>query len=236
MSGHHTIELKDAFTLSSSVRTLVFESIDGPLPYRAGQYATLFVPTGSGTPKKKHYSIASAPNAQFPARFEVAVTRSDDHASTSAILHDMAVGTRLEMDGPSGTFVYEDFGGPAIFVTTGSGLGPVRAMLQRELSHPEGAPIVLLFGCKREGDVLWAGELRALAKHHRRFRFEVSLSQPSPEWEGRTGYVQRHVIELAKTLSNPRAYVCGRPPMVDAVVDVLKEIIPVDRLHHEKYG
>ena len=236
MTGHHTIELKDASTLSRSVRTLVFESIDGPLAYRAGQHVTLFVPTASGTPKKKHYSIASAPNALHPARFEVAVTRSDDHASTSATLHELAIGTRMEMDGPSGTFVYEDFGGPVIFVTTGSGLAPVRAMLQRELSQEEGAPIVLLFGCKRESDVLWVGELEAFAQRHRRFRFEVSLSQPSAEWPGRAGYVQKHVIELAKTLSHPRAYVCGSPRMVDEVVGLLRALIPDDRLHHEKFG
>ena len=236
MSGHRTIELEDASALSPSVRTLVFASIDGPLAYRAGQYVTLFVPTPAGPPKKKHYSIASAPNAMFPARFEVAVTRSDDDTSTSALLHDLAIGTRLEMDGPSGNFVYEDFGAPAIFVTTGSGLSPVRAMLQRELCRQEGSPIVLLFGCKREQDVLWAGELTALANQYRRFRFEVSLSQPSPEWRGRTGYVQKHALELAKTLSNPHGYVCGRPHMVDEVVGLLKELIPDDRLHHEKYG
>lgn len=236
MPGHHTIELKDAFTLSPSVRSLVFESIDGPLDYRAGQHVTLLVPMPSGKPKKKHYSIASAPNAEFPARFEVAVTRSDDDASTAAMLHDLAVGSRMEMDGPSGAFVYEDFGGPALFVTTGSGLAPVRAMLQRELSQEQGAPIVLLFGCQREADVLWAGELEAFAKHRARFRFEVSLSQPSPGWRGRTGYVQKHAVELAKTLSNPHGYVCGRPHMVDEVVALLRQVIPEDRLHHEKYG
>lgn len=236
MSAHHTIELKDASTLSPSVRTLVFESIDGPLDYRAGQHVSLLVPTPSGEQKKKHYSIASAPNARFPARFEVAVTRTEDDGSTSAMLHDLPIGARMEMDGPSGRFVYEDFGGPAVFVTTGSGLAPVRAMLQRELAHEEGSPIVLLFGCKAESDVLWAEELHGFTKHRPRFRFEVTLSQPSPKWQGRTGYVQKHVVELASTLSAPRAYVCGRPHMVDEVVGLLRGVIPDDRLHHEKYG
>jgi ferredoxin-NADP reductase len=233
--GHHTIELKDAFALSPAVRTLVFESLDGPLAYRAGQHVSLIVPTPSGAPKKKHYSIASAPNPRSPARFEVAVTRGDG-ASASAMLHDLAIGSRLEMDGPSGKFVYEDFGGPAIFVTTGSGLAPVRAMLQREMMNEEGAPIVLLFGCQNEDDVLWSEELHALKERNARFRFEVSLSQPSASWKGRTGYVQRHVVELAKTLVQPRAYVCGRRHMVDAVIALLKNVIPEDRMHHEKYG
>lgn len=234
MSGHHTIELKDAFALSPAVRTLVFESIDGPLAYRAGQHVSLIVPTPSGTPKKKHYSIASAPNPRFPARFEVAVTRGDG-ASASVTLHDLAVGSRMEMDGPSGKFVYEDFGGPAIFVTTGSGLAPVRAMLQREMMNQQGSAIVLLFGCQNEKNVLWSDELQALKEQHPRFRFEVSLSQPSPLWKGRTGYAQTHVVELAKTLVHPRAYVCGRPHMVDEVVALLKHVIPDDRVHHEKY-
>ncbi|MEO6574903.1 MAG: FAD-dependent oxidoreductase [Polyangiaceae bacterium] len=235
MAGHHTIELKNAFALSPAVRTLVFESLDGPLAYRAGQHVSLIVPTPSGAPKKKHYSIASAPNPRHPARFEVAVTRGDG-ASASVTLHDLAVGSRLEMDGPNGTFVYDDFGGPAIFVTTGSGLAPVRAMLQHELANEDGAPIVLLFGCQNEKDVLWSGELETLRASRPRFRLVVSLSQPSPGWQGRTGYVQTHVLELTKTLVHPRAYVCGRPHMVDEVVALMQDVIPDDRVHTEKYG
>ena len=49
---------------------------------------------------------------------------------------------------------------PALFVATGTGLAPIRAILAEEAREASGPPLVLLFGCRTTADVLWGDELR----------------------------------------------------------------------------
>ena len=103
-------------------------------------------------------------------------------------------------------------------------------MLAEEISRaPEGPPLVLLFGCRTEHDILWSDELEAW-KANPRFRLEVTLSRPDERWRGRRGYVQAHTAEIATTLGSPGGagtnvpahfYVCGLAKMVDEVVALI---------------
>lgn len=229
------IELVASAPLSPSVRSLVFRRIDGPVVYRAGQYVDLYVPTASGIPYKRRYSIASAPDPGDRSRFEVAVTRVED-GPTSAALHELAIGARIQMDDPAGTFMRAAAEGPSILIATGTGLAPIRAGLAETLIDGS-APTILLFGCRTPSDILWGDELRRLSADNPHFRLEITLSRPVRGWTGRTGRVQAHVVELAVTLESPRAYVCGLSEMVDDVVSLLKTDVglPPYRINYETY-
>ena len=235
MSRHRTIELIASTALSPSVRSLVFRRIDGPVVYRPGQYVDLYVPTDSGISYKRRYSIASAPDPEDRSRFEVAVTRVED-GPTSVALHELVVGTRIQMDDAAGLFVRPAADTPSILVATGTGLAPLRAGLAEGLGNSR-APTILLFGCRTQSDILWGDELRRLSADHAHFRLEITLSRPFQGWTGRTGHVQAHVVELARTLASPRAYVCGLSKMVDDVVYLLETEgrLSPDRIHYEIY-
>jgi ferredoxin-NADP reductase len=216
-------ELIDTRMLSPSVRSLVFRTRDGSaVGHLAGQYLDLFVPTAKGLPFRRPYSIASPPDPQRPDLFEIAVTRVDG-GPTSDALHALPVGGVVEMDGPEGTFVrrVDDRAFPGLFVATGTGLAPLRAMLADDLRAPLGPPLVLLFGCRTPADVLWAEELAEWERARSRFVLHVTLSRPATDWRGKSGYVQRYVCELFETLPGARAYVCGLSAMVDDVVQRL---------------
>jgi CDP-4-dehydro-6-deoxyglucose reductase len=234
-----TAEIESATMLSASVRSLVLRLADGePISFVAGQYVDLLVPTQSGLMYRRPYSIASPPEPTTrPGRVEVAVTRVAG-GSTSEALHELAVGARIALEGPAGVFVRRDASGdPLLFVATGTGLAPIRAMLACELARESEREITLLFGCRSERDVLWGDELRSWSERRAGFRFEVSLSQGSPGWPGRRGYVQRHVRELAQPLGRGHAYVCGLSPMVDDVTRILEAQLswPHERVHYEAY-
>lgn len=235
-----TLELVANTALSPSVRKLVFRTTDErPFDYLAGQWVKLTLPSGL----ERDYSIASAPCADLThddaRRFELAVTRVEGGAGSTE-LTGLDVGTRVGCLGPNGLFVREDrhFDVPALYVATGTGLAPLRAMLHEELARTdEGPPQVLLFGARTEADILHREELEALAQRHPRFRYEVTLSQPSSAWTGRRGYVQTHLAELAAPLLPAHFYLCGLSRMVDAVRTLTKESLGVDRrfLHSERY-
>lgn len=231
------VVLRRSETLSPSVRGLVLSCADGqPLAYQPGQWINLHV-RQNGSSDKRAYSIASAPDRAHPDQFEVAVTRVDQ-GSVSLMLHGLPDGEALELDGPYGFFTRQGAERErALFVGTGTGVGPLRAMIQSELAHADGPALTLLFGCRTEADILYRAEFEALARAHARFHFEPTLSRPDASWQGRHGYVQTQLPELVATLEKPHVYICGLSNMVNDVRATLKQQLGYDRklIHSERY-
>jgi ferredoxin-NADP reductase len=230
-----TLVVEAARPLSPSVRELVLRSEDGSaIDFLPGQFFKLYLPGGLD----RDYSVASAPDPAHPDRFAIAVTRVIGGPG-SEFLHQVRPGERVESLGPNGLFVREEahLALPAVYVGTGTGLAPLRAMLQEELRLRDGPPQLLLFGARTEEDVLWRDEMEAWARAIPRFRYEITLSRPSAGWRGRSGWVQRHLAELLPPLAPAHVYVCGLSKMVSEVRRVLKDELGVDRrlIHSERY-
>ncbi len=226
-----------ARTLSPSARALSLACADGaPLAYAPGQWVNLHVAV-DGEIDKRAYSIASAPDPEHLDRFEIAVTRVET-GRVSQALHDLPVGASLAMDGPHGFFTREGVERePALLVGTGTGVCPLRSMLQAELRGASGPRITLLFGARTQDEILYREELEQLARVQPRFSFQVTLSRPDDAWTGRRGYVQTHLSELIVPGERPHVYVCGLTDMVSDVRRVLKEQLGFDRkhIHSERY-
>jgi CDP-4-dehydro-6-deoxyglucose reductase len=142
--------------------------------------------------------------------------------SSSGLLDDVAVGATLDVSGPLGRFVRAPAdGSPEIFIGTGTGLAPLRAMLQVALAERGDAPLVVLFGVRAETEILWRQELENLARSVPRVTFEPTLSQAKNGWQGRRGRVQDHLADVVAPHSAGRAYVCGVGEMVNETVSLL---------------
>ncbi len=229
-----TATLLAARMLSDDVRELTLD-VGEPLAWAPGQWVSLRMPVGDA-PLSRSYSIASPPRGD--GRFELIVTRVPGGAG-SGWLHAMQPGDTVEVADPTGFFTLPDpLAAPALFVATGTGLAPLRAMLLASLARGDAAPVTLLFGVRTAADLLYADELRALEAAHPRFRFCPTLSRADDAWTGRRGYVQGHVPELAAALGEGcEAWVCGLNDMVKAVRAVLKESLGFarQRIHTERY-
>ncbi|MEO8876364.1 MAG: FAD-binding oxidoreductase [Polyangiaceae bacterium] len=216
-----------ARALSPTVRELTLEvaadATGAPFSYEAGQYVDLFVPTKSLT-MKRPYSIASAPGERGLNRFDIAVTRAED-GHTSDALHGHGIGDAYEIEGPRGGFVRKSRDRATLFVGAGTGLAPLRAMIQDEVSRSEGPPIALLFGGRDETHLLWRDDAELWRKSGR-ITVDVSLSRGSESWSGLRGYVQNHVIaaydQIARVAPEPQVFVCGLSSMVIDVVSALE--------------
>jgi ferredoxin-NADP reductase len=241
------VEVLRAEDLSPSVKGLTLACADGqPLAFLPGQWVNVRVPVehaqgaeDADAAEVRPYSIASAPDREHPERFELAVTRVEQ-GRVSLALHKLRAGSRLEIDGPYGFFTRQDhLEEPALLVGTGTGVGPLRAMIQAELRArgPQGPTLSLLFGCRTQADLLYRAEFEALAREHAHFHFEPSLSRPDDAWTGRRGYVQTQLAELVTRLGHPHVYVCGLSAMVNDVRAVLKQSLGYDRkrIHTERY-
>jgi CDP-4-dehydro-6-deoxyglucose reductase, E3 len=234
------VRLAAARPLSPQVREFTFERVDGaPFVFEAGQWISLALPLDEGEVKRA-YSIASPPDGT--PRFDLAVTHVQGGPGSS-FLHEVELGRVVRANGPKGFFTRGvGAGSPALFVSTGTGVCPLRSMLRDALAHGDARPLWLVFGVRHERDILYREELEALAKAHPNIRVELTLSQPDAGWTGRRGYVQTHVRELWEELAArgegaPHAYVCGLQRMVGSVRELLRKemSVPREHVHSERY-
>ena len=213
--------LTAARTLSPTVRELTLEVDPGPdgspFSYSAGQYVELFVPTKNLT-MKRAYSIASAPGARGPNAFDIAVTRTSSGKSSDS-LHTHALDAEYDVEGPRGGFVRRSHDKSVLFIGVGSGLAPLRAMIQDEL-RTGSSRVGLLFGARDEEHILWRDEWSDW-RSSRRFEGDVTLSRASESWSGLRGYVQLHAVNAYEKIAPADVYVCGLSAMV---VDVVRSL------------
>lgn len=227
--------LRTARMLSPTVRSLTLET-DEPLAFTAGQWVSLRMPiAGSDTPLARSYSIASPPRTDNT--FEIAVTLIEDGPG-SAFLHSMSLGDTLSITDPAGFFTLpETIATPLLFIATGTGLAPIRSMVHTALSQGVTVPMRVLYGTRYDNGVLWQDEWQSLTQRHPTLQFDTTLSRPSPQWPGRSGYVQSHLAELALAMPQCEVFVCGLSPMIKSVRALLKDTLGFarQRIHTERY-
>lgn len=215
--------LAAARTLSPTVRELTLEvdpAPDGaPFSYAAGQYVELFVPT-KGLTMKRAYSIASAPGARGPNAFDIAVTRTSSGQSSDS-LHAHALDAEYDVEGPRGGFVRRSRDKSVLFIGAGTGLAPLRAMIQDELRVESPSRVGLLFGARDEEHILWRDEWNAW-QASRRFVGDITLSRATANWPGLRGYVQLHAVHAYAKIAPAEVFVCGLSSMVIDVVRALE--------------
>jgi ferredoxin-NADP reductase len=221
--------------LSSYVRSLTFDP-GADFRFVAGQWVNLRMPTAPGQEEVvRAYSIASGPRSD--GTYELAVTKVEG-GPMSNWLHALEPGATVVQSHAQGFFTLDEPSRPVLFVATGTGVSPFRAMLEAMKDDRPDDPVTLLFGNRTEEDILYCAEFEALAREWPGFTFVPTLSRPSPAWTGKTGYVQTHLRELlAPHGTNVDAYVCGLNKMVADVKQLLRKEIGLDRqrVHGERY-
>jgi CDP-4-dehydro-6-deoxyglucose reductase len=232
MSLRHAVLLR-ARDLTPEVRELTLLP-DASLPHAPGQWVSLKIPRGDEL-LARSYSVASA--ARDDGAFELAVTRVEGGPG-STFLHAMMPGEGVQVGPPMGFFTLpEALDHPLLFVATGTGLAPLRAMLQHLARTGREVPVTLVLGVRTARDLLYDDELRALAASSAWFRYVPTLSRPDAGWTGHTGYVQDHLAALVPTLPGCHAYVCGLNAMLKDVRATLKGDLGFtrERIHTERY-
>jgi NAD(P)H-flavin reductase len=162
--------------------------------------------------------LASAYDPQKPGEFELAVA----YRAGADALDELPLGGRLEVEGPFGNFVWQPEPRPAaLLVGVGTGIAPLRALVEEELARASPARLLLLAGHRAAEDILFAEDFAQLAAEHARFTFMPSLTLAGPDWSGKRGRVQTQLDAAVGALGEIDAYVCGRLDMVSTVVTAL---------------
>jgi NAD(P)H-flavin reductase len=219
---------------SARSRLLAIDISRHTFDYLPGQ-AVMMGPHGAHL--RRPFSIACSPERAAETHvLELLIAME----GSSENLEWARTGTLVDIEGPLGTFTF-----PAsldqsrvLFVAGGTGIAPLRAMLDHALRRYPAERISLLYSTRRGDEFAFIEELRA---HERAGRLELHQTvtrDESTSWDGKRGRIGRSHFEAvlhepAKTI----CFVCGPPLLVSESTATLRELgVPAELIRTESWG
>jgi propane monooxygenase reductase subunit len=200
-----------------------------------GQYVDVWVP---GTELRRSFSIANVPG---DGHIELIIKHYPGGRFSGMLDGDLGPSDEVRITGPYGSFHLRRGERPVLLVAGGSGMGPVLALLRQLAGEATTRTVRFFYGARARRDLFCLDLVEELGFRLPDFRFTPVLSDAHPEdhWEGAQGLVHEavgHYMESGE-IQDPEVYMCGPPPMIDAVIELLvdKHGIEESRIAYDKF-
>lgn len=235
-----------------SICSFYFEPHDGKsVPtFEPGQYLTFQArPPDQEKPLVRCYSLSCAPNEPL---YRVSIRRVPPPRDTdlppgrmSSYFHEhVNEGDILDLKAPSGSFHLDVTSQqPVVLLAGGVGITPMLSMLDAIIRAGTGREVWLFYGVTHGGDQVMKQHLRDVDEKYPNVHVQLCYSNPREgvDEKGRDfHHGERVSVELMKRLlpsNNYDFYMCGPPPMMDALTADLAEWgVPEERVHKEAFG
>lgn len=190
----------------------------------------------TGDRVRRPYSIACSPEqASDTLRLELLIGVEAEATSDFGF----AAGRTLEIEGPIGTFTLppDASAGWILFVAGGTGIAPLRSMLDHLLRKHQGQRISLLYSARSGDEFAFIGELE---RHVRAGVLELhqTVTRDDTKWAGRRGRIGRdHFEAVLHEPADTLCFVCGPSSLVDESVSTLKALgVAEPKIRTESWG
>ncbi len=103
-------------------------------------------------------------------------------------------------------------------------MAPIRNIIYTLYNRWPDRSCRLFFGCRTTHDIFYLNQFKELAKKYSNFHVVYALSDVSgrdEQWDGETGFVHLAVDKYLEPGLRRQAFLCGPPPMIEAVTRVL---------------
>lgn len=207
-------------------------TLDTPeaLEFLPGQYVNLAIP---GSDQTRAYSFSSAPGAPV-ASFLI---RNVPHGRMSTWLTQSAKpGERMALTGPNGSFFLREPKRPIVMLAGGTGLAPLLSMLRVLAGQGSAQKVHLVYGVTHDADLVCVDQIAELAARLPGFTLATVVADEASA-HPRKGYVTAHLADEHLTHGDCDVYLCGPPPMVEAVRLFFRDagVTPAS-FHYEKFA
>jgi CDP-4-dehydro-6-deoxyglucose reductase len=161
---------------------------------------------------RRSYSIANANVERLG--IELHIRAYEGGVMTSYWFGQAKENDLLRLDGPVGTFFLRNLAGlNLVFLATGTGIAPVKSMLESLAGLPkEISPktVSVIWGVRKFEDLYI--DVSEICSGN--INYVPVLSRPDPGWTGRSGYVQHVFLAGSPDLENTVVFACGSDTMI----------------------
>jgi predicted ferric reductase len=210
----------------------------GTPPYAPGQFQFVTFHRAAGLPvEEHHWTISSTPTRPG---IEMTIKESGDFTATIGLTR---IGDKAEVSGPFGRFSYLAYPDEhdLLFLCGGIGITPFLSMLRHMHDIRARINVLLLWGNKREEDIVAREELDHIElSGFPRLRVVHFLSEPPVDWNGERGHVNMEGIRRylgSGDLAVKGIYICCPPPMRRSLLQALRDLgVSGDHIHDEHFA
>jgi CDP-4-dehydro-6-deoxyglucose reductase len=200
-----------------------------PFTYLAGQYADVIGPGGI----RRSYSVANAPASDNQLQFHIRAVESG--AMSQYWFNQAKVNDLLRINGPLGSFFARPLTGlHLVFLATGTGIAPAKAMLEQLSTAPlnEQPLSPTLYWGGREPQDLYLDP----SQWHPSLRYVPVLSRAPVDWTGARGHIQKALLGDKPDWSNTVVYACGSDAMIQsAKAELTQAGLPTERFYSDAF-
>lgn len=185
--------------------------------YNSGQYVIIT----KGTIKRS-YSVANAYRESGELTF--LIKKYKNGLMSNYWFDEAKENDLLRIEGPIGSFfLRETQAENIIFLATGTGVAPIKAILESIIESPKlllNKKIWIFSGARNENDIFWQPNQLNIIPN---LKYIPVLSRASEDWKGEKGYVQDVLIKQNIPLENAQVYACGSNTMIESAKKLLIE-------------
>jgi propane monooxygenase reductase subunit len=228
-------EIAELNELSRDITQVVLKLVEpGWLRFYPGQYVDIQIP---GHTEHRSFSMAAPPSPD--GRLEFIIKRYPGGHFSGLLEGTLAVGDKLDVTGPYGTFTLKASSERRlVFAAGGAGMAPMLALLRQMAESGNKREVTFYYGARTENDLISLDELEGLQQELPQLKFVPCLSETWPDgWDQRTtGFVHEVVDRHEGALPSCDIYLCGPPPMIDAALELLSSLqVPQEQIHYDKF-
>jgi ferredoxin-NADP reductase len=201
----YTLTLRAIDPVTHDTHHLIFDRPDG-FEFEAGQAIEMKLQKDGWRDEGRPFTPVSLPGE---AALEFVIKSYPDHDGVTEQIGKMQPGDEVTIEGPFGDIRDK---GPGVFIAGGAGITPIIALLRKRLNDSgDLSGSTLVFSNRTEADIIWRDKLSAMPG--------LTVAYVVTEEPGETVPKRTLDRDYLRQFIEPgtRCYLCGPPPMMDAV-------------------
>lgn len=232
-----TVPVSDVVAITPRSRLVTIDLRNKPLDFIAGQAVLV---GAHGQHERRPYSIACSPERLSETGKMELLIALEPTGGLSANLAPATPGMLVDIEGPMGDFTFPE--PPShnwiLFVAGGTGIAPLRGMIDHALRRYPNQRISVLYSARRGDEFAFIDELRRYAEDGKIELHQTVTRDESTNWGGGRGRIGRtHFDAVIHEPAATLCFVCGPTPFVQESAATLKTLgVPDAQIRTEQWG
>ena len=189
--------------------------------------------------ERRPYSIASSPELAAESQTLELLIALEADGTLGPNLPNLTAGSPIDLEGPMGTFLFPEElpTQRLLFVAGGTGIAPLRAMIDHVLRGEPSDRLSLLYSARNGDEFAFIEELRAHANSGRLEVHQTVTRDDGAEWAGKRGRIGRtHFESVVHDPGGTLCFVCGPRALVSESMSTLAALgVPADAIRTEAW-